>query len=54
MGTRNQASKLLNIPQLADWVIRRWMAAQISAPSTGFNRSMVSDVNFVFGAYSLL
>lgn len=32
LWTRNQASKLLNIPQLADWVIRREFRDGIALP----------------------
>ena len=32
LWTRNQATKLLNIPQLADWVIRREFPDDIKLP----------------------
>ena len=32
LWTRNQASKLLNIPQLADWAIRREFRDDIALP----------------------
>jgi hypothetical protein len=32
LWTRNQASKLLNIPQLADWVIGREFRDDIALP----------------------
>jgi hypothetical protein len=32
LWTRNQASKLLNIPQLADWIIRSEFRDDIALP----------------------